>query len=72
MSHDSLDAIRNGPPMIDLPTAVKPLNISRSYGYELAKRGEFPCRVVKVGRRYRVPRTALLALLEDESAREIA
>lgn len=60
----SLDEIRSGPPTVDVPTAARLLGISRSHAFELVKRGEFPCRVLQVGRRNRVPTSALLALLE--------
>jgi len=42
------------PPAIDLPTASSALGISKNFGYELAQRGEFPCRVLRLGNRYRV------------------
>lgn len=61
VSHDD---IRVGPPTLDVATAGRLLGISRSYAFELAKRGEFPCRLLKVGTRWRVPRSALLELLE--------
>lgn len=62
----TLDDIRSWPPTVDIPTASKPLGISRSYGFELAKRGEFPCRVITVGNRLRVVTASLLALLDDD------
>jgi excisionase family DNA binding protein len=64
----SLEEIRTGPPMLDIPPVAAVLRISKSYFYELIKRGEAPVRVVRVGSRYRVPRSALLALLgaDDE------
>lgn len=68
----TLDEVRLGPPMIGVAAASALIGISRSYGFELARRGEFPCRVVKVGSRYRVPKSALLALLEGDSTRETA
>src|SRR5689334_15456006 len=45
----TLDEVRLGPPMIGVAAASALIGISRSYGFELARRGEFPCRVVKVG-----------------------
>ena len=60
----TLDEVRGGPPTLDIPAACGLIGISRSYGFELAKRGEFPCRVIKVGSRWRVLRAALLALLD--------
>ena len=68
----TLDDIRTGPPTLDVATAGRLLGISRSYAFELARRGEFPCRLLKVGSRYRVPRTALLAVLEGSPTSETA
>ena len=59
----SIEEIRTGPPMLEVPPVAAVFGISKSYFYELIKRGEAPVRVVKVGSRYRVPRTALLELL---------
>ncbi len=47
----------------DIPIACKIMGISPSSGYALAKKGEFPVRVVKVGSRYVVPTVGLLELL---------
>lgn len=66
----SLAEIRGWPPVVDLPTAGRALGVSRSYSFELAKRGEFSCRVIKIGSRYRVPTSAIVALLEGVDARE--
>jgi predicted DNA-binding transcriptional regulator AlpA len=60
----TLDDLRKGPPTVDIPTAAKALGISRSYGFELAKRGEFPAKVIPVGRHLRVVTASLLELLE--------
>jgi excisionase family DNA binding protein len=51
------------PPMVDVSTAARALGLGRSTGYELARRGEFPCRVLHVGSSYRVPTAELLRLL---------
>jgi len=51
------------PAAIDILTACRILGIGRTTGYGLAKRGEFPCRVVPIGRQYRVPTAELLSLL---------
>ena len=48
----------------DVATAGAILGIGRSKAYELAKTGEFPVNVLRVGRRYLVPTNAILALLE--------
>ncbi|HEV7979837.1 helix-turn-helix domain-containing protein [Amycolatopsis sp.] len=65
--------IKLWPATVDLTeAATRALGISRSYAYELARRGEFPARVIRVGRRYRVVTASILALVEDEPARETA
>ena len=50
------------PLIVDITTA-RALGLSRSTGYELARRGEFPCRVLHVGSSYRVPTAELLRVL---------
>jgi predicted DNA-binding transcriptional regulator AlpA len=54
------------PVMVDIGTAARALGIGRSTGYELARRGEFPCRVLHVGASYRVPTAELLRVLGIE------
>ncbi|AEW95198.1 MULTISPECIES: hypothetical protein [Streptomycetaceae] len=51
------------PAVIDLDTANKALMIGRSTGYGLAKQGEYPVRVLRLGNAYRVPTAELLKLL---------
>jgi hypothetical protein len=48
---------------VDLITAAGALGIGRTKAYELARRGEFPCRVIRVGEIYRVSTPALLELI---------
>lgn len=48
------------PAVVDLPTAAAVLGIGRTKPYQLAQSGEFPCRVLRIGRRYRAPVSALL------------
>lgn len=62
----SLDELRAGPPIVDVATASAVLGVSRSYGYQLVKGGEFPVRVIKVGSQWRVPTAALIAVLEGD------
>jgi hypothetical protein len=62
MSRDEVLAL---PAMIDLPTACRALAL----GYQLAQRGEFPCPVLRVGRRYLVPTAGIHALLGLTSTR---
>ncbi|MFV2179629.1 helix-turn-helix domain-containing protein [Actinomadura sp. LOL_016] len=65
--------IRSLPATIDLVTAGAIFGIGRTTAYRLARIGEFPCRVLRVGRTYRVPTAAVLAALglgtDDEAGR---
>lgn len=54
------------PVTVDVPTAARALGLGRSTGYELARRGEFPCRVLRVGSSYRVPTADLMRVLGVE------
>jgi hypothetical protein len=48
----------------DLVTAGRAFGLGRTKSYELARRGDFPCRVIPVGNgKYRVPKNAILAAL---------
>jgi hypothetical protein len=60
MTRDELLAL---PPAIPLETANRALGISRSNGYALAKRGQYPCRVLRLGNAYRVVTAELHTLL---------
>lgn len=51
------------PLTVDVSTAARALGLSRSTGYELARHGEFPCRVLHVGSSYRVPTAELVRVL---------
>ncbi|MFI7361737.1 hypothetical protein ACIBO4_06290 [Streptomyces sp. NPDC050149] len=51
------------PVAVDLETGNRALGLGRSKGYELAKRGQYPCKVLKLGNAYRVVTADLLALL---------
>ncbi len=59
----TIDAVRSLGATIDVETAGAILGIGRSKSYELAKAGEFPVRVLRIGRRYLVPTPAILELL---------
>src|SRR5262245_58176708 len=48
---------------VDLITAARALGLGRTKAYELARRGEFPCRVIRIGETYRIPTPGLLELL---------
>lgn len=60
MAKDELLAL---PAAVDLETANRALGLGRSKGYELAKRGQYPCRVLRLGSSYRVVTAELQALL---------
>ena len=48
---------------VDLMTAARALGLGRTKAYELARRGQFPCRVIRIGEIYRIPTAGLLELL---------
>ena len=56
-------------PTVDLPIANSALGISRAHGYALAKRGEYPVKVLKLGCSYRVITADLLNVLGIASPR---
>lgn len=45
--------------------ASRALGFSRAKGYDLVHRGEFPCRVLRIGRTTRVVTASLLRVLES-------
>jgi hypothetical protein len=48
---------------VDLMTAAAALGLGRTRAYELARRDQFPCRVIRIGDSYRIPTPGLLELL---------
>lgn len=52
------------PPTVDVEAAGRALGIGRTTAYMLARTDEFPCKVIKAGRCYRVVTADLLRLLE--------
>jgi hypothetical protein len=60
------DAVRGLGLTTDVETAGEILGIGRSKVYELAKDGQFPVKLLRIGRRYIVPVAALLRLLDVE------
>ncbi|GAA2141188.1 helix-turn-helix transcriptional regulator [Actinomadura napierensis] len=54
------------PTVIDITTAARALGLSRTYAYHLAKHGDFPCKIIRIGTCYRVPTAALRALLDAD------
>ena len=56
-------ALLRATPTVDLMTAARALGLGRTKAYELAKRDQFPCRVIRIGDTYRIPTAGLLELL---------
>ena len=48
---------------VDLMTAARALGLGRTKAYELARRQQFPCRVLRICDTFRVPTAGLLELL---------
>ncbi|MGI5214948.1 helix-turn-helix domain-containing protein [Plantactinospora sp. CA-290183] len=53
------------PVSFDLETAGRACGIGRTLAYDMAKRGEFPVRVLRLGKAYRVTRADLLRYLGE-------
>lgn len=51
---------------VSIEEACRQLGIGRTLGYELARSGSFPCRILKIGKVYRVPAAHLWSLLSPE------
>lgn len=50
-------------PTLDVETAGRLFGIGRTTAYALARAGEFPCELIRVGRAYRVVTADLLRVL---------
>ena len=59
----TIDELRDLPATIDLPTAARALGLGRTKAYELARNGQFPCRILRIGSSYRIPTPELLRYL---------
>jgi predicted DNA-binding transcriptional regulator AlpA len=62
----TLDEVRQWPATVGIPSASAALGISRSHGYELAARDEFPARLIRAGGRVVVITADLIKLLSAE------
>ena len=51
------------PVSVDLVTAGRAFGLGRTKAHEMARANQFPCRVLRVGNRYRVPRSAIFEVL---------
>jgi len=60
----TIDELRALPASVPLALACRALNIGVTKGYGLARRGEFPVRLLPVGNaKYRAPKSAILEYL---------
>lgn len=57
------DELRSLPATVSITTAARALGCGRTLAYELARRDEFPCPVLRLGDRYIVPTAGLLCAL---------
>jgi hypothetical protein len=62
----TIESIRGLGMTTDVETAASILGFGRTKAYELAKSGDFPVRLLRIGRRYVVPVPAILRLLGAE------
>ena len=60
MSTEELLAL---PVAVDLDTAGRAFGLGRTKAHELARTGQFPCPVLRLGKRYRVTKAAILEAL---------
>ena len=65
MTNDELHAL---PVSVDLVTAARAFGLGRTKAFELAKQDRFPCRIIRVGEKYRVPRSAIFEALGVDPA----
>jgi predicted DNA-binding transcriptional regulator AlpA len=63
MDQMTLAEVQALPAVVDLRTAARILGLGRTLAYQLARRGEFPCRILRLGGAYRVPTAELLRVL---------
>lgn len=59
-------AVRSLGMTTDVETAGAILGIGRTKAYELAQAGEFPVKILRIGRRYLAPVPAILQLLNGD------
>ena len=52
---------------VDCPVVFKRIGISKNHGYSLIARGEFPCPVIRAGKRILISKVALTRLLEGKA-----
>ena len=62
----TVEAVRRLGMTTDVATAAAILGFGRTKAYELAKNGQFPVQTLRIGRRYLVPVSAILRLLDAD------
>jgi hypothetical protein len=62
----TLEELRDLPLVLDLATAGRAFRIGRTKSHELARADDFPCKVLRAGKQYRVPKAALFDALGIE------
>jgi hypothetical protein len=60
------------PPSVDIITAGRAFGIGRTKAHELARADDFPCKVLRLGTRYRVPRSAIFEALGIDPATAVS
>jgi hypothetical protein len=61
----TLAEIKEWPATCSVVSAGAALGLGRNHTYELIKLGEFPLRILQIGKRYRCITSQLVALLES-------
>ncbi len=57
------EEIRTWPATVSVPTAGSPWGVGPRGAYDLARRGEFPVPVLRLGSKLRVTRSSIMAAL---------
>lgn len=66
----SATELRTLPTAVDIVTAGRAFGLGRTKSHELARAGQFPVPVLRIGTSYRVTRAALLRALGEAPADE--
>ena len=56
---------------VSIEEAAHRLGVGRTLGYELARTGSFPCRVLRIGKLFRVPIADLERVLGERDPVEV-
>ncbi|HLK79656.1 MAG TPA: DNA-binding protein [Streptosporangiaceae bacterium] len=68
----SLDELLSLPVSVDLTTAGRAFGIGRTKSFELVRQGRFPVKVISVGAKYRVTRSAIFEALGLDPATAVS